>query len=355
VGSTVVNAHYSGDKTWTPADATLTIVVAQASTATTISVSFVDGHVTLSGAVSAIAPGSGTPTGTLHFVNTADNSEIATSALAGGKAQAGVAIALLSGRAIAAVYSGDANFKPSSSSALPAPANAAGNPSGDFSADEIVSLFGVAGLSGDNSGRLPLTTSLGGVTVTIVDSAGTQQLATLYGVFGAAGQINFVLPAGLAPGPAEVLITLPGGVTVTTAINIAGSAPGIFTANQNGKGPYAGQVIRVHADGSQVVTDAATFRSDTNTFVPTPISLGTAGDQVYLVLYGTGIRHAASVTATVNGVTVPVIYTGAQGTFPGMDQLNVGPLPTSLAGAGVVNLVITVDGQTANTVTVNLQ
>jgi uncharacterized protein (TIGR03437 family) len=242
------------------------------------------------------------------------------------------------------VYSGDANFKTSTSAPLPAAVNAAGNPSANFAADEITSLFGIAGLSGDTAGTLPLTTSLDGVTVNIVDSTGTAHPALLYGVFGSAGQINFVVPAGLASGLAEVVVTLPGGGTVTTAVDIAGAGPGVFTANQNGQGPYAGQVISVHADGTQTVANT-----------PTPIRLGTAGDPVYLVLYGTGIRHAGTVTATVNGVSVPIIYSGAQGTYPGMDQLNVGPLPASLAGSGVVNLVVTADGQAANTVTVSFQ
>jgi uncharacterized protein (TIGR03437 family) len=57
----------------------------------------------------------------------------------------------------------------------------------------------------------------------------------------------------------------------------------------------------------------------------------------------------------LNGVSVPVVYFGAQGSYPGMDQINLGPLPASLAGAGLVNLVITADGQAANTVTVSLQ
>ena len=138
-------------------------------------------------------------------------------------------------------------------------------------------------------------------------------------------------------------------------INIAGSAAGIFTANMTGQGPYAGQVIYAHADGSQTVANAAVFNSGSNTFTPNPINLGGAGDQVYLVLYGTGIRHAGTVTATVNGVSVPVVYFGAQGSYPGMDQINLGPLPASLVGAGPVNLVITVDGQSANTVAVSFQ
>jgi uncharacterized protein (TIGR03437 family) len=58
--------------------------------------------------------------------------------------------------------------------------------------------------------------------------------------------------------------------------------------------------------------------------------------------------------ATVNGTFVPVAFFGAQSTNPGLDQVNLRPLPTSLADAGQVNIV-TVDGQVANTVTAVIQ
>jgi uncharacterized protein (TIGR03437 family) len=134
-------------------------------------------------------------------------------------------------------------------------------------------------------------------------------------------------------------------------IQIGAAAPGIFTADMTGQGPFAGQILYVHADGSQTVVNAATFNS--GVWMPTPITLGS--DSVYLVLYATGIPQGATVTATVNGASVPVVFSGAQGTYPGMDQLNLGPLPASLAGSGLVNVVITVDGQAANAVTVSFQ
>jgi hypothetical protein len=49
-----------------------------------------------------------------------------------------------------------------------------------------------------------------------------------------------------------------------------------------------------------------------------------------------GIRHAAPLTA--HGVSLPATYVGAQGTYEGRDQINLGPLPASLASAGLVNL-----------------
>jgi len=76
---------------------------------------------------------------------------------------------------------------------------------------------------------------------------------------------------------------------------------------------------------------------------------------VYLVLFGTGIRgrsSLAAVSATVGGVAVPVVFAGDSGQFVGLDQVNIGPLPRSLKGAGQAIVLLTVDGNTANTVTV---
>jgi len=88
--------------------------------------------------------------------------------------------------------------------------------------------------------------------------------------------------------------------------------------------------------------------------VPNPMVFG-PDDAVYLVLYATGLRHAASVAVTINGVSVPVGFAGAQGVYDGLDQLNVGPLPTSLAGAGSARLVLVADGQTVSDVTVEIR
>ena len=110
------------------------------------------------------------------------------------------------------------------------------------------------------------------------------------------------------------------------------------------------------ADGTQTIENSANFDSSKNTYAANPVNFGPADDQVFLVLYGTGVRHRtndASVTAAVNGVSVPAL-TAAQGTWPGLDQVNLA-LPRSLAGAGNVEIAITVEGQAANTVQVMIQ
>jgi uncharacterized protein (TIGR03437 family) len=54
-------------------------------------------------------------------------------------------------------------------------------------------------------------------------------------------------------------------------------------------------------------------------------------------------------------VAVPVAYAGEQGGFLGLDQINIGPIPRSLIGAGEVVITITVDGVAANPVTIAIQ
>jgi uncharacterized protein (TIGR03437 family) len=57
---------------------------------------------------------------------------------------------------------------------------------------------------------------------------------------------------------------------------------------------------------------------------------------------------------TIGGTSVQVEFAGPQPTYPGLDQVNV-VLPLTLRGAGESNVVLTVDGQISNTVTINVK
>ena len=57
----------------------------------------------------------------------------------------------------------------------------------------------------------------------------------------------------------------------------------------------------------------------------------------------------------MGGERVGVFGPVAQPQFVGLDQANLGPLPRSLIGRGEVDIILTVDGKTANAVTVNIQ
>jgi uncharacterized protein (TIGR03437 family) len=80
-------------------------------------------------------------------------------------------------------------------------------------------------------------------------------------------------------------------------------------------------------------------------------------DQVWLVLFGTGIRGRtalSNVMAAIGGVNALAGYAGAQGDFAGLDQVNL-LVPRSLIGRGEVDVVLIVDGQTARSVKINLK
>jgi uncharacterized protein (TIGR03437 family) len=87
-----------------------------------------------------------------------------------------------------------------------------------------------------------------------------------------------------------------------------------------------------------------------------PIALG-VDTPVYVSFFGTGIRNRSSlanVAVTINGIGVPVLYAGPAPGFTGLDQVNTG-LVLNLRGSGESKVVLTVDGQAANTVTINVQ
>ncbi len=201
-----------------------------------------------------------------------------------------------------------------------------------------------------DSTNLPL--SLGGTDLTVTDSAGVTRPAQLY--FVSPLQVNYVVPAGTATGPATVTVTLNGRLVSTAATNISTIAPGIYTASQSGSGVPVGYYQIVAADGSQTVQSV--FRCDVTgkNCVPNPVNL--SAGKVFLSLFGTGIRNALqdAVTATVAGIPVPVAYSGLQVTYAGFDQI-VLQFPPSLAGAGTANLVVTFAGTAANTVQVGIQ
>jgi uncharacterized protein (TIGR03437 family) len=179
-----------------------------------------------------------------------------------------------------------------------------------------------------------------GTSVSVTDSSGTSRVAQVF--YLSASQVNFLVPAGTVAGAATVSVSTPAGATATAPAQIASISPGIFQLNSGALA--AANVVRVMPHQSQSVEP-----------VFQPIDIDPASGAVYLSLFGTGVRKAHTVAVTVGGQTIPVVYVGAQGTFAGLDQINIGPLPPSLAGRGRVNIVLTADGQTAAPVQVVVQ
>ena len=218
-----------------------------------------------------------------------------------------------------------------------------------LAADQIVAAFG-SNLSAMTAvaSSLPLPTSLGGATVKITDSKGVERLAGLF--FVSAEQINYLLPAGLAEGIARVVITA-NGKTSVGLIDVAPVAPSLFTANSDGQGLAAAVLLRVRADGSQSYEAVTRFDSTQNRFVAVPIDFGEVGDQLYLSLYGTGLRHHAgrTIKASIGGLESSVQFVGAAEGFAGLDQLNLS-LPRSLAGRGEAESRLMIGDRSTNPV-----
>ncbi len=201
----------------------------------------------------------------------------------------------------------------------------------------------------------PLPESLAGTSVDITDAWGTHYTAPLW--FVSPSQINFLMPAGTPPGPVNVAVVRQSETVASGTLQIAAVAPGLFTMNANGEGVPAAVAVFVKEDGSQTWRYVFEPGCAVGACQPVPIEIGPPTGQVYLQLYGTGIRGRSSleaVAASIGAVQAPVLYAGPVAGMSGLDQVNVG-LPRSLQGSGPVELVLTVDGKTANRVTVSVQ
>lgn len=199
-----------------------------------------------------------------------------------------------------------------------------------------------------------LPTALDGVSVAVKDPSGTERLAPL--IFVSPSQINYVVPDGTQPGLAAVAVTRNAQTIASGVARVRPVAPTLFSANADGRGVAAAFALHVSADGSRSTDLIFQCGAAAGSCAAVPIDLGSDTDQVYLLLFGTGIRNLTTpATANVGGLPVPVLAAIAQGQFPGLDQVNVGPLPRSLAGKGVVDIVVTVDNARANTVTATIR
>ncbi|MEK7830434.1 MAG: kelch repeat-containing protein [Acidobacteriota bacterium] len=228
---------------------------------------------------------------------------------------------------------------------------------GDVLAGEtIVAGFGTGlATSVQIANTLPLPTSLVGTSVKVKDSAGVERLASLF--FVAPTQINYLIPAGTATGDATITIVSGDGAVSVGKVKIAPVAPGLFSASSSGQGIAAAVVLRVKADGSQTYEQISRFDQALGKIVAVPIDLEVESDQVFLLFYGTGWRNRSSLSGVVTkigGQTVETLYAGLQGDFVGLDQINA-RLSRNLIGRGEVDVVVTVDGVTANTVRVSIK
>jgi len=214
-----------------------------------------------------------------------------------------------------------------------------------LTADSIAAAFGSNLASRiEIAQSLPLPLSLAGTTLTVNGVA-----APLF--FVSPTQINFVVPPAVDLGAATIIVSSPLGSYSLGAVEIVAAAPALFTADATGRG-----------DASALATiDGVNYQRP-------PFDVLVNGRPNALVLYGTGIRRAPatdpnddngvaeSVNVTIDGRVARVLYAGAQGSFSGLDQINV-EMPASLAGGGQrrVEVVVIVNNVIANRVTIEVK
>ncbi len=223
--------------------------------------------------------------------------------------------------------------------------------------ESIVSLFGtpLARETAAAHGR-PLPLRQAGIAIEIIDSSETAYQAKLF--YAGREQVNFLMPSEAATGEAVLRLTREGEEPVELALTIDAVAPGLFSVNGTGEGIGAISALRVATDGSRSNPKVFRYDAAAGRVVGVPLDLGIEGGHVFLTLFGTGIREAGgaeTVQATIGGSEVPVVSAGAQSGWAGLDQVEVGPLPRSLAGSGEVKVAVTAAGVTSNTVTIVIE
>jgi uncharacterized protein (TIGR03437 family) len=212
--------------------------------------------------------------------------------------------------------------------------------------ESIAAVFGVQMAERTQTATsLPLPTELAGLSVRLRDSQGVERLAPLF--FVSPGQINLQIPAGTATGMAS--IKLSSGATGQVAITR--TAASIFTANADGRGVPAAVYLTIR---NGVTSYEPVARLEGNRFYPVPLRFDFTSDQVFLVLYGTGLRFGQEFTATIGGLNTNVSYAGAVAGLAGLDQVNI-QVPFALRGRGDLEVVLYVERTSANPVFINVR
>lgn len=238
-------------------------------------------------------------------------------------------------------------------------------------AGSLASLFFGTGASQEaKASTVPLPTSLAGVslkiggTLSFIPPAGlTYSLSGSVPtglLFAGANQINFQLPTGIAPAPyVQTQLTMPDGTTKLGMVTIAATSPGIFAVTQDGIGQGAilnrdftqngspqivpgarpasrGEVVHIYATGCGETTP---------TLLPgEPASI--SGNPLVIT--------KLQPTVTIGGQSARVLFSGLAPGFVGLWQIDA-EVPQTVIPGTVLPVIVSIGGQTSNTVTIAVQ
>lgn len=211
------------------------------------------------------------------------------------------------------------------------------------------SVFGTDLSTGQpTSPQTPWPPEVSGTTVTLVDSTGAKTTALLNYV--SATQINFLIPSTVAVGPLTVTVTSGDGTVASAEAQVTAMAPAIYTLNAAN---LAAAYVDCVTGSTQTLENP--FQLSGGALVAQPVNLGSC-DESILLLFGTGMdtAQASGVQVIFGGTPGMVLWAGPQGTWPGLDQINV-VIPKSLTGAGNVAVALSAGGIAANIVNITIQ
>jgi len=246
----------------------------------------------------------------------------------------------------AAQAAGNAFVSVSSASGLP-----------NLAADSLATVFGSSLAQTTETGAAPYPTSLGSISLQVVDKNGVLRLAQL--LYVSPSQINYLIPAGTAPGLTTTNIVDAAGNILSSTAQIQSVSPGLFTANGNGQGVVSATAYRLVDLVISAPVIVYQCLDVPGTCLSVPINLG-VDSPVSVTFYTTGLRGRSSdaaVSVSIGGQSVAVrsITSGDDSSVAaGLDAILVG-LPLSLRGSGEVDVVISVDGTSSNHGTINIQ
>lgn len=215
------------------------------------------------------------------------------------------------------------------------------------------SLAVVPGEFAERTTRAP-----GGVPATELDSVtveveGSDHVAHAAGILAVEPRRLVILIPDVPAGTAHLVARRGETELADGQFTVRLVSPGLFSAASSGGGLAAASAIRVSTeDGSQFTEDVAYYNDERGAYEPVLLNPAVQASKLYLRLAGTGIRNAASLAATVGGVSVQTVIEEAQDGSAGMDFVQVGPLPATLAQRQLVDIELVADGFRSNSVQV---
>lgn len=216
--------------------------------------------------------------------------------------------------------------------------------------DGIASIFGERLASEPAVAEaLPLPTALAGTRVALYHAAtGTLSDVPLFYV--SPSQINFYVPPSHPLGISELRVSRPGLNTGVFPVRVVGQQPSLFSANSDGRGAPAGHFARFHPlTGQQVHGNLFQCAGAPAVCSPAKVDFGAPEEEVYLVLFGTGLPPIETETPVIRigSFEIQPLFVGPQSEFVGLDQINL-RIPRDLAGSGVQQVEVIYSNGNAN-------